>query len=256
MSEDATLSREPSSDSASRSIGGATKLKRIVEVMRKMTRLAVMVGSCWVIACVHPLRLNELDSVPNPEIEGSVSMGETMVAHGVCPCRQRFVADRTVEIDGRKPIPQNSEWLAKYRNAKTGGLYLVNRDYHVQLAAVLENGVMNPEAAIVQFAGGKRWRKWGLKNPADSGAFRPDGYQYRGISWRLQYLGPDGRNATVLRFSIEEYSGSLRDETIGQIEYVHDLSKGREFVIRGMRVRIDEVGIDGVVNYSATRDRP
>jgi len=181
-------------------------------------------------------------------------MGETMVVRYVCPCLELFVADRDIAIRGLKPIPQNSVWLAKYRNSETGGLYLVNDEYHIALAVVIEKGVLDPEAAIVQFGGSKRWRKWGLKNPADSDAFHADGYQHAGVSWRLQYLGPDRGAAAVLRFSIEEFSGSSRDEKVGQIEYVHDLSKGREFVVRGMRVRIHEVATDGIVKYVVKED--
>ena len=90
-----------------------------------------------------------------------------------------------------------------------------------------------------------------LKNPADIDAFRRDGYSHSAASWTLQYLGPDKGSATVFRFSIADLSGSSDDERIGQVEYVHDLSKGREFVVRGVRVTILDVRSDGIVTFVA-----
>jgi hypothetical protein len=172
----------------------------------------------------------------------------------VCPCFERFVADRTIGIEGRAPIRQNSVWVAKYQNTETGALYLVSDEYHPALAVVLKEGAVDPEAAIVQFQGGKSWRTWSLTNPDDSDAIRPERYVYQSASWRLQYLGLDGGSSTLLRFSIEELSGSARDERVGQVEYTHDLSKGRDIVIRGVRITILDVGGDGRMKYTATND--
>lgn len=223
-------------------------------MIHRAIQVAVVTLSCVLVGCGHPLQSNEVFSVPTQKIERSVSMGETIWWGFVCPCFERYVAERTIGIDGREAIRQNSIWDAEYQNTETGALYLVSDEYHPALAVVLKDGSVDPEAAIVQFQGGKRWRTWSLANPDDRNGFHREGYSYQAESWRLQYLGLDGESSTVLRFSIEELSGSSRDERVGQVEYTHDMSKGRDFVIRGVRITILDVEGDGRMNYTATDD--
>jgi hypothetical protein len=84
----------------------------------------------------------------------------------------------------------------------------------------------------------------------DVGAMRFHHYRFSGHGWRLQYIGRDGRNSSVMRLSIEEYGRGDSSERVGQVEYRHDLSNGKEFVVRGMRVRIDDVAADGLITFT------
>lgn len=176
-------------------------------------------------------------------------MGETMAVRYVCPCIEQFRVDRQVDIDGLPSIPQASIWRAEYRNTETGALYLVNAKYHGQLAVQLLGGAVPPDAAILQFRGTKRSRKWALADPSDSDAFKRLNFDTAAPSWRLQYIGPDKAKPSIIRFSIEELIGYTKEQ-IGQIEYTHDLDNGPDLVIRGMRIRVVGVARDGQITYS------
>lgn len=125
--------------------------------------------------------------------------------------------------------------------------------YHPALAVVLHDGSIDPARAMTQISGAKQFRWWALAVPDDRNALQRRGYEFR-KGWRLQYLGPKDGNLSVLRFSIEDLSPERKGEVIGQVEYVHDLANGREFVIRGYRIRVGEVAPDGTLAFTSTKE--
>jgi len=177
-------------------------------------------------------------------------MGETVLVWGSCPCFRIFSADRTIEIDGQRPIPEGGRWVAKYQD-KSQALYLLNNDYHPDLLLVLRNGKLDIAAAILQYRGARmnRGRTWKLADPADAAALLPDGATFL-VGWRVQYLGPLDGDLDRLRFSIEDLAQGFGREDLGQVTYVHDLKNGPSFVIRGRRILIEDVAADGIIRYS------
>lgn len=204
--------------------------------------LTALIGGC----AKHPLTNASVTSVET-DGHGKISMGDTAYIHYICPCLKTYRAQKEIQISGLPAIPAQSIWVARFNNAKTGETYLVNDNYHLQLALVMRNGTINPARAVAQFAGMKKSRTWPLSSPSDSTALKPDGYSFNSPSWKLQYLGLDKENNKVLRFSIADISGS---ETIGQVEYNHNLANGNSFVIKGVKFEVLEKGNDGTLAYS------
>lgn len=133
----------------------------------------------------------------------------------------------------------------------------MNQSFHPALALVLtpaEKPTLSVDHAVRQVQGSKQGRSWSLADPKQVNAIRSAGYVFTGgKAWFLQYIGPDKNQGKVLRFTIEDLRGN-NQERVGQIEYAHDLSKSREFVIRGVRLRFDEVSPDGLVTFVVVAD--
>jgi len=161
-----------------------------------------------------------------------------------------YEAERDIPIDGYRTIPAGSFWKAQFRNTKSGSIYLVNQSYHPQVAVVLENGHIDADSAVVQYLGPKNYRSWGLVNASDTDAIRFWGYYFTRPSWRLTYIGVDGSDGRVVRMSIEEFERGTIRERYGQVEYRHDMRNGNEFVVRGARIRIDEIAGDGLLTFT------
>jgi len=125
----------------------------------------------------------------------------------------------------------------------------VNESYHVQVAVVVKNGFIDADSAVVQYLGPKNYRSWGLVDTSDANALRSSGYYFTRPSWRLTYIGVDGSDGVVVRMSIEEFDRGTLSERLGQVEYRHDMRNGNEFVVRGARVRIDEIAGDGLLTF-------
>lgn len=185
------------------------------------------------------------------------SMGETMFTKYTCPCYEYYATTEEIRFDGYKSAPRNSGWEARHFDPVSREKYLVNQSFHPALALVLtpaEAPTLSVDHAVMQVQGKKQGRSWSLSDPKQANAIRPAGYVLDGgKAWLVQYIGPDKHQANVLRFTIEDLRGSNR-QRVGQIEYSHDLSKSREFVIRGVRLRIDEVSPDGLVTYVVVAD--
>ncbi len=184
------------------------------------------------------------------------SMGETLLTKYACPCYEHYEATSEIDINGYgKSIDKNSEWTAQYINPISNEKYLVNKSFHPALALVLTPAVtptLNVNHAVTQVYGSKQGRSWSLSNPNQANAIRLAGYSFSRETWRLQYIGTDKENPQVLLFTIDDLRPNR--ERVGQIEYAHDLRNGREFVIRGIRLRIVEVTSDGLISYVVVSD--
>jgi hypothetical protein len=220
-----------------------------------MPRFALVLLFCsfaFAQGCLGPLPLRDMIiSEVRTETTRTISMGETIYTHYDCPCTRVYRAERDIEIVGYRTIPNSSLWEAKYQNVETGDFYLVRDQYHPLVALVLKNnGAIDPAYAVVQYRGAKRQRSWRLASRMDVQAMRFDHYRFSGHAWRLQYIGPDGSSSSVIRLSIAEYGRGDFSERVGQIEYRHDIANGNEFVVRGLRVRIDDVAADGLITFT------
>ncbi len=207
--------------------------------------LALALGAC----AHHPLQRIVIPEVPPDAGAHTISMGEPMVTYYGCPCTDMYEAVRDISIDGYRTIPAGSLWEARFRNTESGSIYLVNESYHVQVAVVVKDGFIDPDSAVVQYLGPKNYRSWGLVDTSDANALRSSGYYFTRPSWRLTYIGVDGSDGVVVRMSIEEFDRGTLRERLGQVEYRHDMRNGNEFVVRGARVRIDEIAGDGLLTF-------
>jgi hypothetical protein len=186
----------------------------------------------------------------------TISMGETLLTKYACPCYEYYLAGSDIRINNyRKSVLMNSEWVVRYTNPFSNEKYLVNESFHPALALVLvpsATPTLSVDHAVIQVQGNKQGRTWSLSDPGQASAIRLAGYEFSREAWRLQYIGPDKEQPQVLRFTIDD----LRDnrERVGQIEYAHDLRKGKEFVVRGVRFRIVDISSDGLVSYLVVSD--
>ena len=190
----------------------------------------------------HKLIPINVYSAPDHKIDTTISIGDTAYIHYECPCREIYVAKRDIPITGRTTVPADSIWEATYTNTETGEDYLTSSAYHPQLALVTRNHKLNTEKTMVQFAGMKTHRTWTLQNKEDSSNLFYSGRRAIYPSWVLQYLGTDSTNMDVLRFSLATMNNS---ETIGQIEYTHNLAQGNLFIIKGTKFEVLENHPDG-----------
>lgn len=190
-----------------------------------------------VATVITPLSWNEIRTA---------SMGDTVYRHYTCPCTENYKAQSEIAIDGWKTIPKSSVWVAKYRNTDTNEKYLVNDDYHPDLALALKDEKISPSRAIVQFGGVKTHRVWPLVHPLDSESMVFDGYLPNHRWWSLQYIGLDKNDKNVLRFTVDT---RFQSEIVGTIEYTHSLSNGNEFVVKGVRIKILEASNDSTITY-------
>jgi len=181
-------------------------------------------------------------SAPDQKIETTISIGDTAYRNYECPCKEIYIARRDIPIAGRATVPANSIWEAQYNNTETGEQYLTNSEYHPQLALVTKDHKLNAQKTMVQFAGMKTHRTWPLRNKEDTSNFSYQGRIAAHPSWKLQYLGTDKADRDVLRFSVATMSQS---ETIGQIEYTHNLAQGDVFIIKGTKFEVLENYPDG-----------
>ncbi len=115
---------------------------------------------------------------------------------------------------------------------------------------MLKDGYIDADSAVVQYLGPKSYRSWGLVDAFDTDAIRFWGYYFARPSWRLTYIGVDGSDSRVVRMSIEEFARGTLSERLGQIEYRHDMKNSNEFVVRGARIRIDEIAGDGLLTFT------
>ncbi|WP_312929552.1 hypothetical protein [Stutzerimonas nitrititolerans] len=181
-------------------------------------------------------------SAPDQKIDKTISIGDTAYSHYECPCKEIYKVRRDIPIAGRATVPANSIWEAKYNNTETGEQYLTSSEYHPQLALVTKEHQLNTQKTMVQFAGMKTHRTWSLENKEDTSNLAYEGRIAVYPSWKLQYLGTDKADKDVLRFSVATMS---RSETIGQIEYTHNLAQGEVFVIKGTKFEVLENYPDG-----------
>src|SRR5690606_37993829 len=101
---------------------------------------------------------------------------------------------------------------------------------------------LNTQKTMVQFAGMKTHRTWPLINREDTSNLSYEGRIAVYPSWKLQYLGTDKADRDVLRFSVATMSQS---ETIGQIEYTHNLAQGEVFILKGTKFEVLKNHPDG-----------
>jgi hypothetical protein len=205
--------------------------------------------------CTHvPLKDAVIYDVAIPiGVSQTRSMGEALVTKYACPCHELYEATSEIRFDNYdRPAPKNSEWIARYVNPSSNEKYLLSVSselFHPALALVLlpsATPTLSADHAVIQIDGTKQGRTWSLSSTSQANAIRLAGYVYSGETWRLQYIGPDREHADVLRFTIDDLRGG---ERVGQIEYTHDLRKGKEFVVRGVRLRIVDVSSDGLISY-------
>jgi hypothetical protein len=192
------------------------------------------------------------------DVQQTRSMGEPLVTKYACPCHELYEATSEIRFENYdKPAPKNSEWVARYVNPSSKEKYLLSLSsqvFHPALALVLLPSTMptlSSDHAVIQIDGTKQGRTWSLSSPSQANELRLAGYIYSGETWRLQYIGPDKEHSDVLRFTIDDLRGR---ERVGQVEYAHDLRKGREFVVRGVRLRISDVSSDGLISYVVVAD--
>ncbi|MEH6484126.1 MULTISPECIES: hypothetical protein [Pseudomonas] len=184
------------------------------------------------------------------------SMGEVLLRNSVCPCYENYETTEELKFDGYRSATRNSNWVARYINPVSNEKYLVNNAFHPALTLVLVPAAvptLSVDHAVLQVAGSRQGRTWSLSNPGQAKSIRTAGYTFAGMrKWELQYIGLDKNQPQVLRFTIDDLTRN--GERAGQIEYVHDLRKGKEFVIRGVRIRIDDVTSDGLITYVVVAD--
>lgn len=218
-------------------------------------RLVVMILATFgAVACGQiPLRSAALANVPIAIGETrTVSLGGSVVEKYECPCYEIYQATADIKVKGSNlVIPLNSRWDMRYEDPALGEKYLVNKSFHPALVLVIRpdsQPLINPDRALLQIQGAQKGRALSFEIPAQASAIRFFGYRFFGDqTWRLQYLGQDRSSPDVLRFTIEEVRPS--GERVGQVEYLHDMKKGNEFVVRGVRVRVVEVASDGRLTY-------
>jgi hypothetical protein len=220
---------------------------RVLLTLLATILLASILGGC---GAAHPLQTLVIPKVPVDAGSQTVSMSDPMITHYGCPCTEMYEAEREIRIDGYRTIAPGSLWEARFRNTKSRSIYLVNNSYHRQVAVVLKDGYIDADSAVVQYLGAKSYRSWALVDPSDARAMRQWGYQFTRPTWRLRYIGVDSSDGQVVRMSIEEWERGTIDERMGQVEYRHDMQNGNEFVIRGTRVRIDELAGDGLLTFT------
>lgn len=215
--------------------------------MKKIICISILTACSALASCArHPLvTATILESTSSNEVK-TASMGEAVYNHYTCPCSEIYIANKSVAIDGLPSITAGSLWTAKYKNTETGAKYLVNDNYHIQLAVILKNETIDPSYAIAQFSGMKKHRTWALQSKEDSNSIIFSEYLPSQNWWRLQYLGLDKNDKNVLRFTIET---RFQREIIGQIEYTHNLSNGDEFVIKGVRFKVLQARNDSTLTY-------
>lgn len=210
-------------------------------------------------ACTSvPLKNAVLSRIETPiGVATTRSMGEALLTKYTCPCYEYFEATNAISFqEYNRPVSQGSEWVARYFNPDSHEKYLINPAYHPALALVLDPASQSPtlsaDHALLQFQGAKRGRSWKVADGSSTSSIRFAGYMFTRTAWRLQYIGPDKQQPKVLRFTIDD----LRDnrERVGQVEYAHDLTKGSEFVVRGVRLRIMNVAPDGLISYVVVSD--
>ena len=225
----------------------------------KATTIACIALACVMAACARvPIKDNVRHYVETPVgVPSTKSMGEALLTKYSCPCYEVYEARTELKFVGfNKPVTYGSEWQARYFDAVSSEKYLVNTDYHPVLALVVTPDVLSPklntEAALKQIHGKKQGRSWALADPARANGLRFIGYTFSGTAWRLQYIGPDKHQSKVLRFTVDDLKNNR--ERIGQVEYAHDLKNGPEFVVRGVRFRIINVALDGLITYSIVSD--
>jgi hypothetical protein len=204
-----------------------------------------------------PLKDAALEQVPIPiGVTMTKSMGEPMLIKYTCPCYEFFVTTGLISFKGYdRSVASGTEWISRYVSLESGEKFLTNRSFHRLLALVVAPGnqasslsVKNP---LIQIEGGKEGRSWKLSDSSNTTALRQGGYNFTS-AWRLQYVGTDKQQSKVLRFTIEDLRGNR--ERVGQVEYTHDLDKGIEFVVRGVRIRISSVAPDGLISYVLLAD--
>jgi len=192
------------------------------------------------------------DSVSQAGKTGRKSLGEPIYKGYACPCTPIYTLTRSVRINGQPDLKAGTQWDARFKSSKNDDLYLQNSDALADgdYGVTLRNGLIVSDAAIYQFRGAHRGRKFSLVDPNDADAFRLDGWTTTFSFWELDYVGPDKAVPSNLRFTIVDKLSGSTHESKGQVEYTHDMATGPEFVVRGVRIRIDKVSADGLVDYT------
>lgn len=232
-------------------------MKKLMACVHICLIAGLMIGVSACSSSNLQLKNEVVSEVPLPI--GSVqtkSMGENLLQKYACPCNEIYEVTSDIAFnDYGKIAARGSKWSARYFNPASNEKYLVNASFHPALALVLLPTAppkLSSEHAVIQIEGGKRGRTWSLVNPGQAGSIRLFSYVTSGKSWSVQYIGQEKGQSQILRFTIEDRTEM--GERVGQVEYTHDLRNGREFVVRGVRLRIEDVLSDGRVSYVIVSD--
>jgi hypothetical protein len=221
--------------------------------------LALLICVC-LSACHSRPQLQDLQPSRRSDFEvgasREVSLGETIgyVLHG--HWLKTFRNLNQFQISDLPEIKKGTTWLATYEDAVTHDLLLTNDQFFgSEIALCLgSDGRLSSDPAAVQLGGMKRGRKWTWVDRATSPTFMgvdetPDPRYQDQKGWRLYYIGVSNN---VLRLTAEDLGAG--GETLGRIEYTHDLNAATDFVFRGVRLRIDERYPDGRVRFTVLED--
>lgn len=179
--------------------------------------------------------------------------GEIVIDRYQGAWRNAFVTKSRLQFHELEPIPAGLVFVALYLHDVSGRYLVVSPAYDDGAIAIVcdSQGNVLQEDAAIQVSGARPGRAWDLiGNPGQllvPHEFTPDpefhNAPYQG--WKLQYIGSQG---TLLRFTIQELG--LDQQRMGQVEYSHDLSAGKEFVFRGARLRVDNLDADSTLRYT------
>lgn len=183
-----------------------------------------------------------------------ITVGETVADSYSGAWRRTFAAREEIRFQDLDPIPQGTLFVARYTHDQTGRLLVISPQYDEGQIAIQcdKDGRVDPADRAIQVGGLHRGQTWRLVSSnagqllAPAG-FWPDEEEFPGMQqgWKLQYVGSQG---SVLRFTIQELG--LDKQRMGQVEYLHDLNSGKEFVFRTTRLRVDAVDGDGTLHFT------
>lgn len=179
--------------------------------------------------------------------------GEIVIDRYQGAWRNIFVTKSRLEFYDLEPVPAGLVFVALYSHDVSGRYLLTSPAYDDGAIAIVcdpQGGVLRQGSAI-QISGARPGRAWDLIGEPGQllvpQGFTPDPDMhyapYEG--WKLQYIGAQG---TLLRFTIQELG--LDRQRMGQVEYSHDLSSGKEFVFRGARLSVDGLDADSTLRYT------
>lgn len=173
------------------------------------------------------------------------SIGEKVVSRHKGRGYPLYRPVQPIEVPGLKPTP-DADFIKQFSSGDSGlALFTSAAYYGGRVGIEVSDTNAIPSGALArQFKGGGKGRTWPLQ-PTNQPAFRLTGFQSavpEFMSWELQYAG---RDKSIAKFVVRDLT-----QRFGDVNYSHNLNESREMVFRGVRIRIGDIGTDGVMTYT------